>query len=100
MDKMIFATLENYKGLPADVVEKMRRKMYIPGMAFHVKKLEPTADGSYKVWFDIEGLGEEAVFAVNAENVKLYKEYEDMDYKRFNPLDDPDFQFEKEKEEN
>ena len=99
MKKQILATLENYKGLPAETVEQMKRKMYIPGVPFWVKKLEPTKDGSYKVGIDIEVLGEGTIFMVNAENLKLYEQYEDMDYKIYNPLEDPEFKVEKEKGE-
>ena len=97
MEKQILATLENYDGLSAEMVEEMKKMKYEPGMPFLVKSIEPTSDGSYKVSVCVDGLGKGAVIKLNAENVKLYKEYEDFDYKLFNPLEDSDFKPLKEK---
>ena len=99
MEKQILATLENYEGLPVEMVEELKKMKCEPGMPFLVKSIEPTSGGSYKVAIGVDTLGKGAVVKVNAENVKLYREYEDFDYKLFNPLEDPDFKPLKEKGE-
>ena len=93
----ILAMMDNYEGLPPEVAEEMQRRFYIPGNVLYAKEIEFSGK-TYRVGVDIEVLGVGKVYMVNAENVKLYKPYED-DYKLFNPLEDPDFQPAKEKGE-
>ena len=98
MDKIILATLENYDGLPADMVERLRGMAYTSDHVFEVKKIE-LANNTYKVVIEADIRGEKSSFIVNAENVNLYERY-DEDYKVYKPLEDPDFNNQKEKGEN
>ncbi len=98
MHKIILATLENYEGLPADVVEKLQNSSFANDQIFDVKKIE-LANGSYKVVIETESKKGKSSFMVNAENVNLYERY-DEDYKVYNPLEDQELVGQKEKGEN
>lgn len=85
-ERPIAAVIENYDGLPQEVADEMKRRYYIPGNVLCAKLVEFSGD-SYKVAVDIEVLGEGKIFWVNANNVKLYKAYDD-DYMVYNPLEE------------
>ena len=98
MHKLILATLENYDGLPADMVERLKGLAYTSDHIFEVKKIE-IANETYKVCIEVDVRGEKVSFIVDSKNVNLYERYEE-DYKVYNPFDDPEVNNQKEKGEN
>ena len=95
--KLIMAVIENYDGLPEEVVAEMKRRFYVPGNLLWVKKIEFEGN-SYKVGVDIEVLGEGTIFMVNANNVRLYEQY-DEDFKYYDPMKDEELRAHKQKGE-
>ena len=98
MHKEILATLENYDGLPADMVKKLEGMPFTHDHVFEVKKIE-LANNTYKVVIEAIVRGEKVSFMVDSKNVNLYERY-DEDYKVYKPLEDADLNNQKEKGEN
>ncbi len=98
MHKEILATLENYNGLPEDMVKRLESMPFANDHVFEVKKIE-LANGSYKVVIEATVRGEKTSFIVDSKNVNLYEKYDD-DYKVYNPSKDAELNAQKEKGEN
>lgn len=98
MHKEILATLENYDGLPADMVKRLEGMPFTHDHIFEVKKIE-LANNTYKVVIEAIVRGEKVSFMVDSKNVNLYERYDD-DIKVYNPSKDTELVSQKEKGEN